>query len=271
MIIFSTVTNHPVERDETRKSIVIDHQKLYDNLKGSPETKHRKRGPIIPAVGSLRGIDRIPGLSYKGITKDMDVGIGGQHHIEIREDLNVYMNDVMIACSPLKSDAGKKKTSAQRLTFCKAVIQSLISDDENLNSYAMFAPSKMIIALPGPVVSAIPEEITLPDVLNAYTHEAITGYPETAKTLESSMTNQNWNEIEEREMATIDIIRDIEEDMYSMGSNLDSISLENEYNRGEEVVLYDLIHPVQAHNPANITRSWFVPHLRLTITEEVYS
>jgi len=56
-----------------------------------------------------------------------------------------------------------------------------------------------------------------------------------------------------------------------MGSEYDSLSLENEFNKGEEKTMFEMLNPVIMQNPAAVIRSWCMPHLRLTITEEVYS
>ena len=123
-----------------------------------------------------------------------------------------------------------------------------------------------VIAVSAPSVPVI-EDLVLPEVLNAYTHEGITGYP-SAEEFEDLVLCHSTN----YEIELEDLERELFEGYYESctnsdnGSKYDSLSLENEYNNGEEVVLYDLIYPVIS--PV-IIRTW--NHGTMKITEEVYA
>ncbi len=137
-VIFTTITNNPIERDETRSAQVIDYQKPYKNLKGSPDKSRRARGPAIPEVGSIyRSNGALPGVpSYSKIGNEMILPDPDnylvKHKIEIIDN-QVVFNGVVIASAPEPFKAkGKGKnhwTPARRLTFCKAVIYSIIPSE----------------------------------------------------------------------------------------------------------------------------------------------
>lgn len=92
--------------------------------------------------------------SLKDISTDMDIGDdkGNIHLVKIING-EVVFNGVIIATAPVYGTNGRKKTIAQQMTFCKAVLWSLRNDDRNLNEYALKYPS----LLPAAVPTAAPE------------------------------------------------------------------------------------------------------------------
>ena len=267
--------NHNAKRINT--VYTIDHYAYPSGSK--PEKSKRVRGPIIPEVGSIyRSNGALPYKpSYSRIEdittlSDPD-NYELKHVIEIKNN-EVFFNGSIIARAPLTHNNGKKFTIAQRAQFCKAVVYSIIPgeikrpikdhpskcvvyesipDDEYLKELIAQYPAIMPQKEDQEIPAIIPEDIVIENItLSPYPGMGI---------LEKAMTNKNWLEIEDREYAALDIKTDLIEDMYPMGSEYDSLSLENEYNRGEEIELYNLLNPV-------IVQKYNVPHLRLSITEE---
>ena len=254
-------------------------------------------------------------IGNEGILPDPDNYLV-KHKIEI-VDYQVLFNGVVIASAPLPF-AGKIKgksqwTKTRRLTFCKAVIYSIIpgeiktgdynkstvvtvTDDAELRRYIALYPAVLenqiddvkeemqakiaITALPG--IIAVPEVIavsapivpvlTSPLQLDkesfdkcfkmaSLNHEEMTGYP-SAWELEKITPDVG---IEQMDLKSDQIMIEKEfiEELYLMDS-YNSIALENEFNNGEEVVLYDLVYP--AVHPV-IIRTW--NHGTMKITEEV--
>ena len=158
---------------------------------------------------------------------------------------SLFVGDLLIVNAPNKFTKTKKET------FCKAVIHSMVNDQDCFFEQLDRVMDKQKEAQEIPAI--IPEDIVIENItLSPYPGMGI---------LEKAMTNKNWLEIEDREYAIRDIKTDLIEDMYPMGSEYDSLSLENEYNRGEEIELYNLLNPV-------IVQKYNVPHLRLSIIEE---
>ena len=272
--------HYDINHNATRINTVytIDHYAYPSGSK--PEKSKRVRGPIIPEVGSIyRSNGALPYKpSYSRIEditplSDPD-NYELKHVIEIK-NYEVFFNGSIIARAPLTHNNGKKFTIAQKAQFCKSVVYTIIPqtkyikvynkserkdmdvcvpDDEYLKEliaqYPAIVPQKEAQEIP----AIIPEDIVIENItLSPYPGMGI---------LEKAMTNKNWLEIEDREYAIRDIKTDLIEDMYPMGSEYDSICLENEYNRGEEIELYNLLNPVV------IVQKYNVPHLRLSIIEE---
>ena len=273
--------HYDINHNATRINTVytIDHYAYPSGSK--PEKSKRVRGPIIPEVGSIyRSNGALPYKpSYSRIEdittlSDPD-NYELKHVIEIK-NYEVFFNGSIIARAPLTHNNGKKFTIAQKAQFCKSVIWGIdpsyqgyitkrvkntngqmedqeFKDDlyfrELIAQYPAIVPQKEAQEIP----AIIPEDIVIENItLSPYPGMGI---------LEKAMTNKNWLEIEDREYAIRDIKTDLIEDMYPMGSEYDSLSLENEYNRGEEIELYNLLNPV-------IVQKYNVPHLRLSIIEE---
>jgi len=222
--------------------------------------------------------------SYAKITDKTvlsDPVTGYNHIIEII-DHKVYFNGFIIASAPVKGDNGKKKTLAQQLTFCKAVIYSIIPgtiqrpikdhpsgcvvyetvpDDEYFRELIAKYPAvidnqdqeiKQIMTDENPVI--VSNEITLPEHLNAYTTEAITGYP-----LVKDNRDYELNRVEMVDLMEMNHTEGEIEEGYDY-AEYDNVM--TEFNLQAVCQMYDLIHP------ANVIRSFAIPHLRLTVIEE---
>lgn len=116
-----------------------------------------------------------------------------------------------------------------------------------------------IIAISAPVVPVV-EDLVLPEHLNAYTPEGITGYP-SAEVVEDLLLRHSINyevEIEEIESTLI-------EGLYDMIDNRDHRCDRDNYPE-ETAQMYDLVYP--AVHPV-IVRSW--THGCMKITEEMIS
>jgi len=125
-----------------------------------------------------------------------------------------------------------------------------------------------VIAVSAPIVPVLTSPLQLDKEsfdkcfkMASLNHEEMTGYP-SAWELEKITPDVG---IEQMDLKSDQIMIEKEfiEELYLMDS-YNSIALENEFNNGEEVVLYDLIHPVIS--PV-IIRQW--NHGTMIITEEV--
>jgi len=163
---------------------------------------------------------------------------------------SLFVGDLLIVNAPHKFTKTKKET------FCKAVIHSMVNDQDCFFEQLDRVMDKQKEAQEIPAI--IPDDLVLPDTISAYTPEAITGYPAIVDEIEDSIYLLSLNDEIERE----NLRSDLHEELYDMGSEYDSISLENEYNNGEEIELYNLLNPVV------IVQKYNVPHLRLSIIEE---
>jgi hypothetical protein len=114
----------------------LDHHKAMK--KSGPSKSGRKYKPIhIPAVGSLYNKTSIPGISYTGISDDNQYYRGGVEHRITIVDHQVFIDGMKVTSAP----AHMKPTPALR--FCKAVITSLITDEENFdNQYSRICAEK---------------------------------------------------------------------------------------------------------------------------------
>lgn len=151
----------------------IDH---YARLKkGSPTTgrHYPTRGPAIPKVGSLIGEPKPSVPSYTGIQNENTIHHPDDYEVlitaEIREDLNVYLNGVLIAESPkLKRNARGKDiqtTQAEKARFCRGVIWWLMNDEiclkDKLSEIGYCAPAPVVI----PAVPAmVPADISIESI-----------------------------------------------------------------------------------------------------------
>ena len=243
---------------------------------------YRSNGPLpyIPSylkIG-LTGVLVLPAV----IVKQTKTEPGYEQTPERAYNYEICHNRITIdgyyVCdAPDNHSDGKKYTVAQKLKFCKAVIWQLMYDEGSLrdqiallgtgpiNRVIRSVPDKVpeVIAVSAPIAPVL-EDLVLPEVLNAYTHEGITGCP-SAEEFEDLVLCHSTN----YEIELEDLERDLFEGYYESctnsdnGSEYDSLSLENENNCGEEIILYDLIHPVIS--PV-IIRQW--NHGRMIITEE---
>ena len=288
-IIFPSITNNPnpIEHDQTRSEIVIDHNKPFKNLKGSPVKPGRIGGPAIPEVGSIYrsngALPYKPSYSKIGNETILSDPIRDLKHKIIIEKDSVFFNNHCIAIAPEKHNNGKKFTSAQKTTFLKAVIYSIIPGEIKTSLNDMGKPCKeirtitddlyfqeLIAKYPAlidnqdietqqimrdetPVKEAVKDDLVLPEALNAYTPEAITGYPN-ASTIEYDSDYYEW------EYDTL-LINGMFDHGPSMMDNEIDIAFMDEIEKesiGEMFV---------AFNPC-IVQKYNVPHLRLSITEE---
>ena len=102
---------------------VIDH---YQKMKKSAPGKGRKYKPIhIPAVGSI--YNKTSMLTYTGISDDNQHYRGGVEHRITIENYSVLIDAMPVTSAPAKM------RPAQATRFCKAVITSLITDEENFD------------------------------------------------------------------------------------------------------------------------------------------
>ena len=204
-----------------------------------------------------------------------------KHKILIEKD-SVFFNNHCIAIAPEKHNNGKKFTSAQKTTFLRAVVFGIIPTE--INKYQKDTNGKMIIVsvpddlyfreliakypavldnqdsdvktvmMDEMVISSAPEEIVLPELLNAYTPEAITGYPNTEEILKGKTfhlkTPSEIIELSEMEE------RSIKNDEY------DNYYSSVDHAKTEIIQLYDLL------SSETIVQKWTIPHLRLSIIEE---
>jgi len=193
-----------------------------------------------------------------------------KHKIEII-DHKVIFNGVEIARAPQpftgKSKGKSQWTPARRLTFCKAVVYSIIPgeikalvtnirgnkgyesvpDDAELRRYIALYPAIVespavpeVIAVSAPIAPVYPKTGEV-DPCPVLTMEEITSYP-SAWELEKITPDVGIEQMDlKRDQIMIE--KEFIEELYLMDS-YNSIALENEYNKGEEVVLYDLTHPV---------------------------
>jgi len=157
---------------------------------------YRSNGPLpyIPSylkIG-LTGVLVLPAV----IVKQTKTEPGYEQTPERAYNYEICHNRITIdgyyVCdAPDNHSDGKKYTVAQKLKFCKAVIWQLMYDEGSLrdqiallgtgpiNRVIRSVPDKVpeVIAVSAPIAPVL-EDLVLPEVLNAYTHEGITGYPD---------------------------------------------------------------------------------------------
>jgi len=282
-IIFPSITNNPnpIEHDQTRSEIVIDHNKPFKTLKGSPVKPGRIGGPAIPEVGSIYrsngALPYKPSYSKIGNETILSDPIRDLKHKIIIEKDSVFFNNHCIAIAPEKHNTGKKFTSAQKTTFLKAVVFGIIPTE--INKYQKDTNGKMVIvSVPDdlyfqelitkypasndnqdietqqimrdetPVKEAVKDDLVLPEALNAYTPEAITGYP----VIEPQEDHFEYFEL-------------LHNGMFNLGSSM----LDNEIDTAfmDEIEKESIGEMYTAFTPI-IMQKWTMPHLRLSIIEE---
>jgi hypothetical protein len=120
------------------------------------------------------------------------------------------------------------------------------------------------VTLPAVVETFEEREYTGMGQLNMFSNDAITGYPHTKITDGSTFYHeQRYNE------GTADLYNIMSDEAFDMGSEYDLLSLEDECNNGEEKIMNEIYNPAIVQNPAMVIRSWCMPHLRISIVEEV--
>jgi len=224
---------------------------------GDPKIR-RKDHTFTPCHYMIKSAP-LPNTPLTGITDDMGFTDekGDYHHFLIVNG-DVFMNGSIIASAPVYGNNGRKKTVAQQHTFCKGVIWSLRNDDGALLEYAAKYPS----LLPAAVPTVNKPEVDLQEYNNGvdlgtiYVSD-IWGYPNAEVTDDLILYAQEQQGLKDNE-----IIRS-NWDNSDMGSEYDSLSLEDEYNKGEEVIMWALI------NPCQVVRQW--SHRGMSIIEEMIS
>lgn len=230
--------NKPTSRNYTFTPIRYGTPDVPDKYNPSYSKIKNDGVLLIGAILDTKGLEITPEKVYK---------------YEICQN-RITIDGYYVCDAPDYHSNGKKYTPYQKEKFCKVVIWQLLTDEGSLTDQIAKLGNGPIER----VIRDIPERITVDDYVPVDTPEinidhiveniTLSPYPGIG-VLEQSMKNKHWLEIEDREYATRDLTRDVFEDMYPMGSEYDSLSLETEYNKGEESVLYNLINP-------SIIRSW---------------
>jgi hypothetical protein len=277
--IFVSVRNGPDMR-ESAGAVVIDH---YAIGKGVPCSRGKLSGCVVPDIGAfyksngpLPYIPSYTKIGEKSIALEPavldkqghELKPDTAHEIEIISGTIVLIDGFFVAEAPRAHASGKKYTAPEKLKFCKAVVWQLLSDEGTLlDALAAIGTihmpvdicERVQVMMPAPVdpiAASEPVTVVLPDTISAYTPEAITGYPATKDT-------------RGYELSRVEMVDLMEMNHDDMGSEYDSLSLENEFNKGEEKEMYEIYNPAIVQNPANVIRSWSLPHVRCMITEEV--
>ncbi len=242
--LLPSVTNDPIERDESRAGLVIDH---YQKMKpGSPTKSKRRRGPVIPAVGSLIGVAKVSVPSYSEITEETTIHDPDNYDIlytvEITPFMDVRINGILIASAPeyrhLSTGRTKKITQAERARFCRGVVWWLLNDQTCLKDKLA---ELSIVPVPAPVPVVVPADAGIEGITGSpYPGPAL--IPDPADDVDPIVSA----DIEEMKM-------DEPEDAYPMP------------DEPIEVVREFCTIPRIRQFPAG-----WINHLRITITEEAY-
>lgn len=291
------ITDNHKDSSRLEEFISAGFSKLYIQWLTDSEIMHKYTSSKGKPCGSKQSEPFKPSYSKIGnetILPDPDNYLV-KHKVEI-VDYQVLFNGYPIARAPeyfkRMNKSRSQWTPARRLQFCKAVIWGIdpsyqgyvtkrvknsngqmedqsFPDDlyfrELIAKYPALIDNQIedvkeemrdkiaIAALPG-IIAAIPD-LVLPEHLNAYTHEAITGYQEVKDTRDYGLNRV--------EMA--DLI-EMNGDDYEKESGNDYHEYDNvmtEFNLPAISEMWQSINPA-----ANIIRSWSMPHLRVSITEE---
>jgi len=232
---------------------------------------YRSNGPLpyIPSYSKigLTGVLVLPAV----IVKQTKTEPGYEQTPERAYNYEICHNRITIdgyyVCdAPDNHSDGKKYTVAQKLKFCKAVIWQLMNDEGSLRDQIALLGTVPINRVIRSVPDKVPEVIAVSaPIVPVIEENYIDPYP-SAEEFEDLVLCHSTN----YEIELEDLERELFEGYYESctnsdnGSKYDSLSLENENNCGEEVILYDLIHPVIS--PV-IIRQW--THGTMKITEEV--
>jgi hypothetical protein len=130
--IIPVCTDHFDSNNFSRVKKPIDHYSK-EGIKGTP---CKVKGIVIPKVGSLIGVHKIPVPIYSGIVEQNQIHDPDNyeviHRIEITPEMNVYLNDINIGGAPeykqLSTGKSKKLTQPERLRFCKGICWFLMND-----------------------------------------------------------------------------------------------------------------------------------------------
>ena len=147
---------------------------------------YRSNGPLpyIPSylkIG-LTGVLVTP--EVKGECTNLVIQAERTYNYEITVDCSVLVDGYFVSQPPVKHDTGKKFTQSERVKFCKAIVWQMMNDEttlretvQNIGTIHESVIVPEVIAVSAPIAPVI-EDLVLPEVLNAYTHEGITGYPD---------------------------------------------------------------------------------------------
>jgi hypothetical protein len=154
---------------------VVDHyQKM---TKSAPSKKHRARGPIIPAVGSLIGKPKTIIPSYSDIENTNTIHHPINYEVlitaEITPGMDVLLNGINIAGAPeykqMSTGKTKKLTQTERARFCRGVIWWLMNDEtclkDKLQEIGYSAP---IVAMVEPIAVSKHITVEIPDHISAW-------------------------------------------------------------------------------------------------------
>jgi hypothetical protein len=245
--LLPTITHNP-ETDKTRLSLVIDHYAVMK--KGSPAKSraYPKRGPVIPAVGSLRGVHKPSIPSYSDIETENTIHDPADYEIiikaEITPGMDVLLNGILIASAPenkqMVTGKNKKLTQPERARFCRGVIWWLMNDQICLKDKLSEIGYRAPVAMPVPVTA---EDLLVEHI----TGTALPG-PGLIPVMEYDLYVES---VIQKEM-----IDEGPEDPVYEGFFKDQNDCEiREYLRS--------IEPA----PVDVIRSWSIPQLRITIQE----
>ena len=122
---------------------------------GNPKNNRRKYSSlVIPKVGSLIGKHKLTAPTYNHISNDNTMHINGnEHHITI-EDYRVSIDGIFLISAP-----GHFKP-APALRFCKAVIESMLTDEENFKDQCIKIGISLTVVFVPEVLDTIIESIT---------------------------------------------------------------------------------------------------------------
>jgi hypothetical protein len=248
---------YDINHNATRINTVytIDHYAYPSGNK--PEKSKRVRGPIIPEVGSIYksngALPYKPSYSKIGMeTVLSDPDNYDVKHTILIDNNSVFFNNHCIAIAPEKHNNGKKFTGAQKTQFCKAVVYGIIPGYINkiIDKKDVSVPDDLYfreliaqypaISAPQKEADIMPVDLVLPEHLNAYTPDALTGYPGNDIAMDAIFMASLNDDVERDNLETT-----LNEELSDMIADepLNLISLEPEYNKNEESELYNLINP----------------------------
>jgi hypothetical protein len=225
----------------------VDHYARVPGNDPKRSTLKRKYNPpVIPAVGSLRGVHVYTKPSYSTITLQNQTHDPDNyeiiHTMEITPGMDVLLNGILIASAPEYSHQvtgkSKKITQTERARFCRGVIWWLMNDQTCLKDKLQ----EIGYITPVEIPAVIDPEISI---------ESMTGsvYPGPGV-----LHKETWMD-ELPVIAEESMIRsDIEEMVLD--------AREKEYDALDQEIIA-AFEPVKAVRPAG-----WIPHLRLSIIEE---
>ena len=157
---------------------------------------------------------------------------------------SLFVGDLLIVNAPHKFTKTKKET------FCKAVIHSMVNDQDCFFEQLDRVMDKQKEAQEIPAI--IPDDLVLPETISAYTPEAITGYPENIFKYTPDYSVPEYDAL-------------LINGMFDHGPSM----MDNEIDTAfmDEIEKESIGEMFVAFNPG-IVQKYNVPHLRLSITEE---